>query len=69
MTTLPRPERMPHRLEDYYEAPSGRGPLAGEWRDKPHRLLYELIKHIAWLEGGAIDDPPPPAWLEELNND
>lgn len=32
--------------EDYRNAPSGLGPLAAEWKDKPHRLLYDLAKHI-----------------------
>jgi len=31
-----------HPLEDYYNAPSGEGPLAAQWIDKPHRLLYDL---------------------------
>jgi hypothetical protein len=31
-----------HPLEDYRNAPSGDGPLAAQWKDKPHRLLYDL---------------------------
>ena len=31
-----------HSLDDYRNAPSGIGPLAAEWKDKPHRLLYDL---------------------------
>ena len=31
-----------HPLDDYRNAPSGIGPLAAEWKDKPHRLLYDL---------------------------
>ena len=38
---VPRPLAFP--LEDYWGAPSGIGPLASEWADKPHRLLYNLI--------------------------
>lgn len=34
--------KLPHPLEDYRNAPSGTGPLAAQWRDKPHRLLYDL---------------------------
>lgn len=30
------------RVEDYRLAPSGEGPLADKWRDKPHRLIYDL---------------------------
>jgi len=33
---------LPHTLDDYRNAPSGIGPLAAEWRDKPHRLVYDL---------------------------
>lgn len=31
-------------LDDYQNAPSGIGPLAAEWRDKPHRLVYDLCR-------------------------
>ena len=34
--------RLCYPLEDYRNAPSGIGPLAAEWKDKPHRLLYDL---------------------------
>lgn len=37
-------------LDDYWIAPSGLGPLAYEWSDKPHRLLYQLINHIEDME-------------------
>lgn len=40
---LPGPRKLPHDLEDYWRAPSGEGPLAAEWKDKPHRLVYDLI--------------------------
>ncbi|MGO4337838.1 hypothetical protein AB4037_23255 [Labrys sp. KB_33_2] len=33
-------------LDDYHSAPSGIGPLAYTWKDKPHRLLYDLIKAL-----------------------
>ena len=33
---------LPYTLEDYRNAPSGIGPLAAEWHDKPHRLVYDL---------------------------
>jgi len=35
-----------HTLDDYWNAPSGIGPLADEWADKPHHLLYDLIGKI-----------------------
>lgn len=31
---------------EYREAPSGRGPHASEWLDKPHRLVYDLCKEV-----------------------
>jgi len=34
--------RLSYPLDDYRNAPSGVGPLAAEWKDKPHRLLYDL---------------------------
>lgn len=36
-------------LEDYRNAPSGVGPLAPEWKDKPHRLVYDLIDAITTI--------------------
>ncbi len=33
---------LPYPLKDYWNAPSGEGPLAAQWIDKPHRLLYDL---------------------------
>lgn len=38
------------RMEDYRNAPSGVGPLASEWEDKPHRLLYDLVNKITLLQ-------------------
>lgn len=29
-------------LDDYRNAPGGVGPLAAQWKDKPHRLVYDL---------------------------
>lgn len=29
-------------IETYRLAPSGKGPHAGDWADKPHRLVYDL---------------------------
>jgi hypothetical protein len=36
--------------EDFRNAPSGIGPLAYEWSDKPHRLVYDLIREIERLQ-------------------
>ena len=44
-------------LEAIRNAPSGVGPLASGWRDKPHRLLYDLLAEVdrltAELKKGA----------------
>jgi len=32
--------------QDYRDAPYGNGPLAAEWQDKPHRLLFDLCRDI-----------------------
>ena len=39
-----------HSVDDYRNAPSGEGPLAGEWADKPHRLVYDLCTQRTELE-------------------
>jgi len=31
---------------EYMEAPSGRGPHAYTWEDKPHRLVYRLCSEV-----------------------
>lgn len=31
---------------DYMNAPCGTGPLAAQWDDKPHRLVYDLCAEI-----------------------
>lgn len=41
-----------YTLEDYRNAPSGIGPLAATWKDKPHRLLYDLINRETLREWG-----------------
>lgn len=39
-----------YSLDDYMNAPSGIGPLAPEWKDKPHRLIYDLVKRLKMVE-------------------
>jgi len=41
---------LPHALDDYRNAPSGVGPLAAEWKDKPHRLVYDLCTALEQTE-------------------
>jgi hypothetical protein len=36
-------------IGDYRNAPSGMGPLANQWRDKPHRLIYDLCSEVERL--------------------
>lgn len=41
--------RMRGTADDYRVAPSGEGPQASEWLNKPHRLVYDLageVKHL-----------------------
>lgn len=38
------------RIADYRNAPSGIGPLAHTWGDKPHRLLYDLATEVERLQ-------------------
>lgn len=40
-----------HPLDAYWRAPSGHGPLAAEWSDKPHRLVYGLVSSIVHSTG------------------
>lgn len=39
--------------EDYRVAPSSEGPQAGKWRDKPHRLVYDLCSAVEALRRQA----------------
>ena len=45
----------PCLTRDYRDAPSGIGPLADTWRDKPHRLIYALCNEIDWLRVAHIE--------------
>lgn len=39
-----------YQVADYRNAPSGVGPLASTWSDKPHRLLYDLCGRLEAAE-------------------
>ena len=41
---------------DYRNAPSNSGPLAAQWIDKPHRLIYDLCGEVERL--WAFERPP-----------
>jgi Lar family restriction alleviation protein len=45
-------------LEDYMQAPSGIGPLAFTWKDKPHRLVYDLVKVLRAASSGQAGAGP-----------
>ena len=42
----PAPVMPEYTTDDYRDAPSGIGPLAAEWKDKPHRLVYDLCRAL-----------------------
>lgn len=41
--------------DDYRNAPSGIGPLAAEWKDKPHRLIYDLCGEVERLRASVAE--------------
>lgn len=49
---------------DYRNAPSGVGPLADTWRDKPHRLVYDLCAEVEHCRA-HIAASEPVAWDRE----
>lgn len=38
-----------YTTKDYRDAMSGEGPLAYQWKDKPHRLIYDLCYEVEHL--------------------
>ena len=53
-----KPRPLAYSLADYHNAPGGVGPLAYDWEDKPHRLLYDLIAALAAARSSVrVDDP------------
>lgn len=63
-------------LDDYLNAPSGVGPLAWEWKDKPHRLLYDLLRRIDTAvslcndspAGSVMEAAAVTTWLDEIRS-
>lgn len=48
-------------LQDYYLAPGGKNGLSPTWDDKPHRLVYDLVKevvkcHDIMMNHGILED-------------
>jgi hypothetical protein len=59
MTDRTKEEGMtPEQIDEYRNAPSGIGPHADQWTDKPHRLVYDLCKALTTLqqEKATLDD-------------
>lgn len=50
-----------YSVRDYHIAPSGEGPKAFEWQDKPHRLVYDLCRALLSL-AQPKDEGNPYAW-------
>lgn len=50
-TLPPRPTMAEtgYTTKDYRDAMGGEGPLAYQWKDKPHRLIYDLCHEIEHL--------------------
>lgn len=48
----------PLNTNDYKMAPSGIGPKAAEWDDKPHRLVYDLCREVERLRQLRLLEPP-----------
>ncbi|MCW3062419.1 MAG: hypothetical protein JWQ02_4240 [Capsulimonas sp.] len=48
-----KPHPLRYSLDDYWKAPGGEGPLGAEWKNKPHRLLYDLLAALLHAEDVA----------------
>jgi len=42
--------RLEGRVDNYFNAVNGTGPLAAAWKDKPHRLVYDLVDEVSRLQ-------------------
>jgi len=47
-----------YTTKDYRDAMGGEGPLAYQWKDKPHRLIYDLCREVEHLQ--STPTPPRP---------
>ena len=52
-------------IDDYHIAPSNEGPLANTWKDKPHRLLYDLCGEVERLRARLDRSKKKSVYLEE----
>jgi len=44
--------------DDYWRAPAGEGPQAATWKDKPHRLIYDLVGEVEYLRARLLPEAP-----------
>lgn len=51
-------------LGDYRDAVNGIGPLAFQWADKPHRLVYDLINEVKRLSRFPVAHVPTDGRLD-----
>ncbi len=42
--------------DDYWKAPAGEGPQAATWKDKPHRLVYDLVGEVEFLRARLLPE-------------
>ena len=42
--------------DDYWRAPAGEGPQASTWKDKPHRLVYDLVGEVEYLRARLLPE-------------
>jgi hypothetical protein len=55
-------------LQAYRQAPGGEGPHAATWKDKPHRLIYDLCGHVHRLrKWQQTPEGPNCSGLEQIN--
>lgn len=47
----------PLNTNDYRIAPGGEGPQAYQWKDKPHRLVYDLCREVERLRAIVLRGP------------
>ena len=50
--------------QEYHLAPSGEGPHAATWEDKPHRLVYDLCGEIDHLHQRLMMDGGKPHYSD-----
>lgn len=46
-------------LDDYWQAMGGEGPQAFQWKDKPHRLVYDLIANVLFYASASSPQEQP----------